>query len=334
MIIRSRAPVRITFGGGGTDIPPYDKEHMGLCVGATIDNYVYSSLTPREKSNIEITSWDLNAKQCFNNLEEVTYNGNCDLIKAVIKKMNPSYGFDLYVRSDIKPHSGLGASASAAVSIIGAFNHLRKKDRLTKHQIAELAYLIEQEEIKNITGRQDQYAATFGGINLYEFHGDDKVFVNPLCLERDYILELEKNLLIARVGEKSESSGEVHKKEKGKCLDIESLHEIKAVAEEMEYSLRRGKLNDFGLLIKESWDKKVAYNPLITNSRIDSLIDLSLKNGAIGARLMGAGTGGNLLIYCKPNKEQIVAKKLEAEGAKIIPFSFDFTGLQTWEVND
>lgn len=334
MIIRSRAPVRITFGGGGTDIPPYDKEHTGLCLGATIDNYVYTSLTPRENSKIEITSWDLNSKQHFNSLEEITYDGNCDLIKAVIKKMRPMYGFDLYVRSDIKPHSGLGASASAAVSIIGAFNHLRKKDRLTKHQIAELAYLIEQEEIKNVTGRQDQYAATFGGINLYEFHGDNKVFVNPVNIEKDYILELEKNLLIARVGERTESSGELHKKEKSKSIDIERLHEIKSVAEEMEYTLRRGKLNDFGLLIKESWDRKVEYNSGITNPHIDSLINLALKNGAIGARLMGAGTGGNLLIYCKPNKEQIVAKKLEEEGAKIIPFSFDFTGLQTWEAEE
>jgi D-glycero-alpha-D-manno-heptose-7-phosphate kinase len=333
MIIRSRAPVRITFGGGGTDIPPYDKEYRGLCLGATIDKYVYSSLTPRERPDIEIVSWDLNSKQHFNKLEEISYDGNCDLIKAVIKKMRPLYGFDLYVRSEIKPHSGLGASASAAVSIIGAFNHLREKDRLTKHQIAELAYIIEQEEIKNITGRQDQYAAAFGGINLYEFHGDDKVFVNPLYIEQDYILELQKNLLIARVGEKTQTSGEVHKKEKGKS-NIEMLHEIKTVAEEMEYALRRGRLNDFGLLIKESSDKKVEYNPSLTTPHIDYLIDLSLRNGAIGARLMGAGTGGNLLIYCKPNKEQIVAKKLEEEGAKIIPFSFDFTGLKTWEANE
>jgi D-glycero-alpha-D-manno-heptose-7-phosphate kinase len=335
MIIRSRAPVRITFGGGGTDIQPYDKEHQGLCLGATIDNYAYSSLTPRENPDIEITSWDLNAQQHFGGLEELTYDGNCDLIKAVIKKMNPHYGFSLYVRSDIKPHSGLGASASAAVSIIGAFNHLRKNDRLSKHRIAELAYTIEQEEIKNVTGRQDQYAATFGGINLYEFHGEDKVFVNPLDIKKDHILELEKNLIIARVGEKTETSGQVHKKEQGKsAIDIERLHEIKSIAIEMESALRRGKLNDFGLLIKESWDKKVVYNPNVTTPHIDSLIDLSLKNGAIGARLMGAGTGGNLLIYCKPNKEQVVAKKLEEEGAKIIPFSFDFTGLQTWEAEE
>ncbi len=332
MIIRSRAPLRITFGGGGTDIPPYDIEHTGLCLGATIDKYVYSSLIPRESPKIEINSWDLNSKQKFDAIKDINYNGNGDLIKAVIKKMNPQFGFDLYVRSDVQPHSGLGASASAAVSIIGLFNHLRTRDRLTKHEISEFAYNIEQQEIKNISGRQDQYASTFGGINLYEFHGDDFVLINSLDIKKDYLLELKKNLLMAYVGKKIQSSGEVHKKETG--IDVERLHEIKKVAEEMEYVLRKGRLTDFGLLIKDSWDKKVVYNPNVTNSHIDDLVETALKNGAVGARLMGAGTGGHLLVYCKSNKEQIVAQKLEEKGAKIIPFSFDFTGLQTWEVND
>ncbi len=334
MIVRSRAPVRITFGGGGTDIPPYDKEHTGLCLGASIDNYVYSSLVPREESTIEITSWDLSSKQKFNRLEELCYDGNGDLIKAVIKKMNPSYGFDLYVRSDVRPHSGLGASASAAVSMIGAFNHLRTTDRLTNHEIAELAYSIEQEELKNIGGRQDQYAATFGGINLYEFHGDNFVLVNPVDLRKDHILELEKNLLVAYVGTRMQSSGEVHKQEKENGIDIEKLNNLKQVAKEMEYNIREGKLNNFGLLIKESWENKIKLNPNVTTLYIDGLIDIALKSGAIGARLMGAGGGGHLLIYCHPNKEQIVAKELEEKGAKIVPFSFDFTGLQTWEVGE
>lgn len=147
-------------------------------------------------------------------------------------------------------------------------------------------------------------------------------------------MELEKNLLIAYVGKKSQSSGEVHKKEKESDIDIERLHEIKKIAEEMEYTLRKGKLNDFGLLIKDSWDKKVAYNSNITTPHIDDIVETALKNGAIGARLMGAGSGGNLLVYCRSNKEQIVAQKLEEKGVKIIPFSFDFTGLQTWEVDD
>jgi D-glycero-alpha-D-manno-heptose-7-phosphate kinase len=332
MTIRSRAPVRITFGGGGTDISPYDKQHTGLCLGATIDKYVYTSLIPRGDKKIEINSWDLKSKQTFESLEDLAYDGNGDLIKAVIKKMNPSYGFNLFVRSDVQPHSGLGASASAAASIIGSFNYLRKEDKLNRHQIAELAYLIEKEEIKNLGGRQDQYAAVFGGINLYEFRGDDFVKVIKMDIKENVLFELGKNMLLVYAGKREQSSGLVHTKEDSS--KTERLHEVKKVAEKMEFVLREGKLKEFGELIKESWEKKVGYNPNVTNKRINFLVDTALENGAIGARLMGAGGGGHLLVYCKSNTEQIVAQELEGSGAKVIPFSFDFTGLQTWEVND
>lgn len=331
MIIRSRAPVRITFGGGGTDISPYDKEYTGICLGATINRYVYTSLISPKKG-ITINSWDLNSKSHFKNISGLFYDGNCDLIKAVIKKMNPKKGLELYVRSDAGPHSGLGASASACASMIGVFNHLRIKNRLTKYQISELAYNIEQNELENVGGRQDQYAAVFGGINLYEFHGDNKVFVNPLDIKKDYILELEKNLLLVYVGERTKSSGAIHKEEEKKGIDVARLHDLKQIAIDMEYALRKGNLDDFGTLIKKSWDNKILFNSQITNPHIDNLIRTCLENGAIGARLMGAGGGGHILVYCKPNKEQIVSQKLIKKGAKIIPFSFDFTGLQTWEV--
>jgi D-glycero-alpha-D-manno-heptose-7-phosphate kinase len=332
MIIRSRAPVRITFAGGGTDISPYDKDYGGLCVGATIDKYVYASLTPREDKKIEINSWDLKSKQTFESLEQLVYDGNGDLIKAVIKKMNPSYGFNLFVRSDVSPHSGLGASASASASIIGSFNYLRKENKLTKYEIAELAYLIEKDEIKNIGGRQDQYAAVFGGINLYEFQGNDFVKVNPLELAENIKLELGKNMLLVYAGKREQSSGQVHVKEDSN--KIERLHEVKNVAERMNIILREGRLREFGGLIKESWEKKIEYNPSVTNRRINYLIETALDHGAIGARLMGAGGGGHLLVYCNSNTEQIVAQELEATGAKVIPFSFDFSGLKTWEVNE
>jgi D-glycero-alpha-D-manno-heptose-7-phosphate kinase len=335
MIIRSRSPVRITFAGGGTDIPPYDKEHGGLCIGATIDKYVYSSLIPREDKKIEITLWDSKSKQTFKNLEELSYDGNGDLVKAVIKKMKPSYGFDLFVRSEVKQHSGLGASASAASSVIGSFNYLRKEDKLDKYQIAELAYIIEEEEIKNIGGRQDQYASVFGGINLYKFKGKDFVQVSPIDIKENVLLELRKNILLVYAGKREQSSGEIHMKEQKENQNkTERLHEVKEVAKKMEFILREGKLGEFGNLIKESWEKKVGYNPDVTNKRINSLIETALENGAIGARLMGAGGGGHLLVYCNSNTEQIVAQELEESGAKVIPFSFDFTGLKTWEVNE
>lgn len=336
-IYRSRAPVRITFGGGGTDIPPYDENFGGLCLGATIDKYVYSSLKVRDDSKIKINSWDLNLEEVINKIDEMKCSRGIGLVKATIKIINPKYGFELYVRSDVHNHSGLGASASACISTIGVLDHL-KKQKNTRHEIAELAFQIE-ENIGNVGGRQDQYAAAFGGLNLYEFLGSKSVLVKPLELKKDYILELEKNLLIASTGKRIKSSGQVHKEEKELGLrtnqnKIQMLHDFKQIASDMADCLRKGKFNDFGYLIKQSWESKKNHNPTVTNSYIDALVDIALENGAIGARLMGAGGGGHLLVYCNSNKEQIVARELEEKGAKIIPFSFDFTGLQTWEVEE
>ena len=275
------------------------------------------------------------SKQTFGGLEELTlkeYDGNGDLIKAVIKKMAPPFGFDLYVRSDVGPHSGLGASASAATSIIGVFNHLRRENKLTNYEIAELAYTIENEEIKNKGGRQDQYAAVFGGINLYEFKGNEFVRVNPIEISESTRLELGKNMLLIYAGKREQSSGQVHAKEDPN--KIGRMHEVKHIAEKMSLILREGRLREFGGLIRESWEKKVEYNPGVTNRRIDYLIGTALDHGAIGARLMGAGGGGHILAYCNPNTEQIVSQELENAGAKVIPFSFDFSGLKVWEADE
>jgi len=345
-IIRSRAPVRITFGGGSTDLSPYDKKHGGICINATINKYVYSSLTLRDDKKINIKSDIINFyggfetyEESFCNLEEIKMDGELKLIKAIILEMNPGYGFDLYVRSEVAPHSGLGASASLCVSVIGAFNHLRKKNRLTKHEIAETAFKIEEEKLKNRTGRQDQYASTFGGINLYEFLGDNNVKINSAEIGKDNLLEIEKNLLITSSGRRVKSSGEVYKKgDEEKIFEdsdkIKRLHELKDTAIEMEFNLRRGNLRKFAELIFEGWKKKKKFNPLTTNTYIDSLIEEAISNGAIGARLMGAGGGGHLLIYCKSDYEHKIKEALAQRGAKSIDFSFDFKGLKVWEVEE
>ena len=338
-VYRSRSPVRITFGGGGTDIYPYDKDYGGICLGATINKYVYATLNIRDDKKINIYSWDYKKQQNFNDRDEVSYNGEIDLLKAVINKMDPEYGFNLFIRSDISTNSGLGLSAAASVSTIGLFNHLRKKDRLTDHQIAELAFLVEEEELRNLGGRQDQYASVFGGINLFEFYGGNKVLINPTKAKQDYILELQKNLLIFYTGQRTKFSGDILRelKKQGSFIDdnkIKQLDEIKEIALEMNHCLREGYLKKFGELIKTSWETKKKFNPKVTNDKIDDLVNIALENGAIGGRLMGAGGGGHLLFYCNSNKEQIIKQKLEEKGAKSIDFSFDFKGLQTWEIEE
>lgn len=347
-IIRSRAPVRITFGGGGTDMAPYDQDHGGLSVNATINKYVYSSLKIRDDRKITIRSDIVNSHEGFesytenfNRIDSIQLNedSKLNIIKAAILEMDPQYGFDLYVRSEVPPHSGLGASASLCVSVIGVLNHLRKKNRLTKHQIAETAFRIEQNRLGNIGGRQDQYAAAFGGINLIEFFGNDNIRVNPIEISKDYLLEIEKNILLVSSGMKGKSSGQMHKEEKEKKLyedseKIKRLHNIKETGSEVAFNLRRGNLKKFGKLIKESWDNKKKFNPDISSTYVDALIEESLNSGAVGARLMGAGDGGHLLIYCKPDNEHKVREVLSARGAKAVDFSFDFSGLRVWEVEE
>lgn len=345
-IIRSRAPVRITFGGGGTDLAPYDKNHGGVSINATINKYVYSSLKIRDDKKITIKSDIINLhggfesySENFNSIDEITINpeSKINIIKATILEMNPQFGFDLYVRSEIPPHSGLGASASLCVSVIGVLNHLRKKNRLTKHDIAETAFRVEQNRLNNIGGRQDQYAASFGGINIFEFYGDANVRANQIEISKDYLLEIEKNILLVYSGMKGKSSGQIHKEEGEKNLyeDIEKikrLHHIKQTGFEVAFNLRRGNLKKFGKLIKESWEKKKSFNPEISSMYVDAIIEEALNNGAVGARLMGAGGGGHILIYCNPDQEHKVRQVLNARGARAVDFSFDFEGLRVWEV--
>ena len=346
-IIRSRAPVRITFGGGGTDISPYDENYKGMCVGATINRYVYSTLKLTDDKKIKIKSDIINLyggfetyQEEFDNIDkiEIANKGPLSLIKATILEMQPSHGFDLYVRSDVSPHSGLGASSSLCVSIIGVLNCLRKKNRLTKHSIAETAHAIEQKRMGMRGGRQDQYASVFGGINLYEFNGKDNVRINAIDARKDYILELEKNLLIVYSGRRVDSSGDIHRELEKTISEnkekIINLHEIKDIAVEIEFNLRRGNLKKFGKLLFDGWEKKKKLNPSTTNPYIDALIAEAMANGAEGARLMGAGGGGHLLIYCEPDREHKIKEILVQRGAKPIEFSFDFDGLKVWEADE
>ena len=168
MIIHSRAPVRLELGGGGTDIGPYDASHGGLVLNAAIDKYSYTSLTPNEKDSIKIISDNFGKSIEIFDVNKITYGDEFDLLKAAIKRVGVKLGFEMRIRTDLKISSGLGGSASAAVSAIGALSEAFDLN-MTRSEIAELAFRLEDEELKNIGGRQDQYAAAFGGFSLMEF---------------------------------------------------------------------------------------------------------------------------------------------------------------------
>ena len=337
MIIRSRSPVRISFAGGGTDVSPYTEDHGGCVINAAINKYAFATLELRPDNKICFKSADYDKELTFSSIFDMKYDGNLDLFKSVVNHYKKS-GINIFLRVEAPPRSGLGSSGSAFASIIGLFNHLRREHALTDYEIAELAYDLERKELKNPGGRQDQYATVFGGINFMEFKGNDFVRVNPLKLKNDTIYELEKNLVIANIGIRKESgdiiTDQTKRYKQNKENVVNALKKNKEVAIEMKKALLRDDLNAFGELLHFAWTEKKKYSSMVSNDKIDKIYENARKAGAIGGKVSGAGGGGHMIFYCKPNTEPVVSKVLQKLGASVVPFTFDFKGLQTWEVNE
>ncbi|MFH1055284.1 MAG: GHMP kinase [Candidatus Altiarchaeota archaeon] len=336
MVIHTRAPVRISFGGGGTDVSPYTEEHGGCVVSAAINKYASGSVELRKDREIHLK--DSHTKGLtFKSTDDIKYGTPLDLLAAVVKNMHSTKeGLNLRLRGDVPPRSGLGSSASAFIALIGLFNHMRRESRMTDYEIAELAYNLEREELHNKGGRQDQYASVFGGINYIEFRGHDFVRVNPVRMRRAHHLELEKNLVLVHIMERSKSgdiiSDQIDSYVKGKKEVVAALHKVKALAEETHHSLRKGDLNRFGELLHEGWVEKKKFSPMMSNEHIDRLYEKARKHGAIGGKIGGAGGGGHMILYCESGREEEVAKVFSDAGSTVRSFSFDMHGLQTWEV--
>ena len=353
MIIRSRAPVRIDFAGGWTDVALFTEERPGSVVNAAIN--IYSYVTAKKLKDRKITSnsygyrhseiatnkavkiysADFDIYQEADEIKKLEYNGNIDLAKAAIKKSNIDFGIEIITRSNAPAGSGLGTSASMGVSLIGALSKLNGSP-LLPHEIAEEASAIERYELNILGGKQDQYASTVGGFNFMEFSGED-VKVSPISLSPHTLLELEKNLVLCYTG-KSRLSSNIHqnvvdayrKKDTG---TLGALRNLKRIAVDMKNALLKDDLCDFGELLSENWENQKRLHYSVTNPQIDELFELAVKSGALGGKACGAGGGGCLVFYCESDKEHLVRKTLEEVGVKIIDFNFDFTGLQTWSAS-
>jgi len=335
MIIRSKAPLRISFCGGGTDVSPYPEERGGVVLSATVDKYAYGSLKPTDNGEIHVTSLDYDIVAKYHADQDLVYDGELDLVKAVIKKMGYKGGLEMFIHSEAPPGSGLGSSSTMVVCLTGLFKHLLKKP-MTDYEIAELAYEIERKDLAIRGGMQDQYAAAFGGFNFIEFLGNT-VVVNPLRISDDTLNELHYRLLLCYTGKtrlsanilKHQTESYVQKKESV----VKALDELKALTVEMKNALLQGRVDDFGKLLHEAWLNKKNLDKNISSSQIDNLYDAARKNGAVGGKILGAGGGGYLLVFCPFDRKHIIAQKLEELGGQVVEFAFEFSGLQTWEAN-
>jgi D-glycero-alpha-D-manno-heptose-7-phosphate kinase len=331
--IRARAPLRISFAGGGTDVSPFPSIEGGCVLSATIDRYARGSLSPRDDRMVTIESVDFKSTVEMTLDSEILCDGSLDLIKAAVRRFgrHGTNGYDLVLRSSAPPGSGLGSSSTMMVALTGL---LAEHYGLTmgEYQTAQLACAIEREDLGIAGGMQDQYAATFGGFNFIEF--SDRVIVNPLRIREEIAFELELSLLLCFTGITRDSSrvieDQTQRASTGSNETLAGLRAQKELAVAMKTALLTGALNEFGALLGEAWAQKKRMSPYITNERVDELYDLALKNGAIGGKLTGAGGGGYILLFCDFTKKHHLIEALEFAGASITEFAFESKGLTTW----
>ena len=328
--------MRISFCGGGTDVPPYPEEKGGVVLSTTIDKYAYATLIPTEGEGFTVRSLDYNVIAKFDTPSDMIYNGELDLVKAALRWMGIKGGCRLFLHSDAPPGSGLGSSSTMVVALVGLLQRYLKRP-MTAYEIAEAAYVIERKELGIQGGMQDQYAATFGGFNLIEFN-PNAVIVNPLRISYDTLSELEYHLVLCYTGRTRLSANILRDQVESYVQKNEdvmaALDQMKKLTIEMKNALLTGRLDDFGALMHEAWLQKKKLAKQITNPEIEKMYDAALRTGASGGKILGAGGGGYLILYCDFEKKHLVTGALENLGGKVVEFRFDHEGLRTWEVAD
>ena len=337
-VIRTKAPLRISFAGGGTDVPPYPEREGGCVLNATIDHYAWGSLRPRDDGRIRIESLDLGVSLDCSVDKELEFDGQLDLVKATFVRLQAqnSSGFAVFLHSDAPPGSGLGSSSALIVGLVGLVKEFKSLP-LTEYEVTQLAYLIERQDLRIQGGHQDQYASSFGGFNFIEFCGD-RVIVNPLRIHQDTVNELEHNLLLCYTGTTRRSDriieDQTKRFEEKQEGTLRALREQKQLATDMKNALLSRRLDDFGDLLHSAWESKKKLSPRISNNWIDEMYETARQSGALGGKITGAGGGGYMLLYCQFEKKHKVAEALKQLGASPAEFAFESRGLQTWRIHE
>jgi len=334
MLIRSKAPLRLGLAGGGTDVSPYSDLYGGGILNATINLYAYASIEPTDNGTVVFETADGSQVKAFSSKAQVKPEGIFDIhagiYNRIVKKFtDKELSFRLITSVDAPQQSGLGTSSTLAVAILGAFVEWLKLP-LGEYDIAQLAYEIERFDLCMAGGKQDQYSATFGGINFMEFY-KDKVIVNPLRIKDSYLDELSHNLVLYYT-DSSRLSSQIIQRQQQNVLNqdqtaIEAMHQLKKQAVMMKESLLRGNLDEIGKILDFGWNfkKQMAYG--ITNPAIDQLYEAAVKSGATGGKISGAGGGGYMFFYCPGNTRYKVIETLKQFGGYTERYEFTATGL-------
>lgn len=340
MIIRSKAPLRLGLAGGGTDVTPYSDIYGGAILNATISMYAYATIIPRSDGKIVLNSIDKGEAYEFAATDELSLTGGLLLHKgiynSIVRKLTKKpVSFSLSTYVDAPPGSGLGTSSTLVVAIIGAFAEWLKLP-LGEYDLSKLAYDIERIDLGMAGGKQDQYAATFGGVNFMEFSANDKVIVNPLRIKDIYLHELAHNLVLFYTQTSRLSSKIIEAQSRNVTNNnqnsIDAMHQLKIQSVMMKEALLRGELDKIGEILDFGWKYKKQMADEISNPFIDKLYETARENGATGGKISGAGGGGFMIFYCPGETRSKVIKALKTFGVEAKRYEFTGSGLTTWTI--
>lgn len=340
MIIRSKAPLRIGLAGGGTDVSPYSDIYGGAILNASISLYATATIEPSDDGKIIFEARDKGITETFDASMQLPVTGKLELMAGIYNRVVKDFAkkplsFKLTTYVDVPPGSGLGTSSTLVVAALGAFVewlHLP----LGEYDIAHLAYSIEREDLKQAGGRQDQYAATFGGVNYMEFSAGDKVIVNPLRIKQHYLNELENNLLLYYTATSRFSSSIIEEQSKNVVnkneKSIEAMHNLKEQSVMMKEALLKGNIDAIGNILDIGFKNKKDMASGISNSLMDDIYNAAKGSGASGGKISGAGGGGFMIFYCPGNTKYKVMEALGKFGGEFKKYSFTDHGLTSWTI--
>lgn len=340
MIYRSKAPLRIGLAGGGTDVSPYSDLYGGAILNATVSLYAHATLESLETNQIILSAMDRQEEEIYELTPELPVNGKLDLLKGVYNRICrdfefPATGFRLSTFVDAPAGSGLGTSSTLVVAVLGAFAEMLRLP-LGEYDLAHYAYEIERKDLQLAGGKQDQYAATFGGVNYMEFYADEKVVVNPLRIKQQYLFELENNLLLYYTATSRDSGKIIEAQAKNVVNKQESsltaMHQLKQQAQLMKEALLKGRLHEIGEILDYGFQQKRKMAEGISNSLMEKIYETAREAGATGGKISGAGGGGFMIFYCPGNTKYKVIKSLEKFGGFHRSYQFVEHGLTTWTI--
>jgi D-glycero-alpha-D-manno-heptose-7-phosphate kinase len=327
-----RSPVRISFGGGGSDLPAYYERFGGAVLSTSINKYFYTILQKRTDGKIQVISSDLRVMETWRDISRMEMKrSELAIPLAVIKELGCDISLDLFLASEIVAGTGLGSSASVCVGVLKTLATYLDLP-FSKYDLAERSFHIARNILGKPVGKQDEYAAAFGGLNFINFNPDGSTVVEPITLRGDLLREFESNLMLFFTGVAHNSWSLLQEQEQSTRNEtgaaLESLHEIRELADHMRRALLKADLPAFGALLHQGWEAKKRISSQISNSLIDEAYALARENGALGGKIAGAGGGGFLLLFCEERNQGKVREAIARLELREMAFGLDSQGAE------